>query len=121
MGVQLGQSGKYGVKPIFIGGQPSQSAAIFDSGHIYQIKNCLGPDNFSKFRTPLFFLRVLAALSLVFLSACSPSANETRDKAVELKGYRNAAEQGDASAQFQLGAEYADGGVLPQDDVESVK
>lgn len=38
-----------------------------------------------------------------------------------LYGYRNAAEQGDASAQFLLGAEYADGGVMPRDDAESVK
>ena len=86
MGVQLGQSGKYGVKPNFTGAQPSQSAAIFDGWHISQSNNCLAHDNFSQLRNPLFPLRVLAALSLVFQSACSPSADPGLSQAQQDKG-----------------------------------
>ena len=86
MGVQLGQSGKYGVKPNFTAAQPSQSAAIFDGGHISQGNNCLGPDNFSQFRKTPFPPGVLAALSLVFQSACSPSADPGLSQAQQDKG-----------------------------------
>ena len=86
MGVQLGQSGKYGVKPNFTGAQPSQSAAIFDGWHISQSNNCLAHDNFSQLRNTLFPLRVLAALSLVFLSARSPSTNQGLSQAQKNNG-----------------------------------
>ena len=38
-----------------------------------------------------------------------------------MKWYRLAAEQGNASAQYNLGVRYANGEGVPQDDAEAVK
>jgi hypothetical protein len=59
---------------------------------------------------------------LVLLGGCSPAETpETATTAdAELESLRQRAEQGDAGAQFGLGAEYWIGGSVPQDYVEAV-
>ena len=44
-----------------------------------------------------------------------------KDDAEAVKWYRQAAEQGDADAQFVLGVKYDSGQGVPKDDAESVK
>ncbi len=44
-----------------------------------------------------------------------------QDDAEAVRWYRLAAEQGHASAQYNLGVMYADGRGVPQDDVEAVR
>ena len=43
------------------------------------------------------------------------------DDSEAVKWYRKAAEQGNASAQFNLGIKYANGEGVPEDDSEAVK
>ena len=61
------------------------------------------------------------------LSAIQPGAHVRlcegvpQDDAEAVKWYRLAAEQGNASAQYNLGVGYANGEGVPQDDAEAVK
>jgi TPR repeat protein len=48
-------------------------------------------------------------------------AFKTRKEKLAVKGYRQAAEQGDPDAMTSLGSAYSDGEGVPKDDVEAMK
>jgi uncharacterized protein len=57
-------------------------------------------------------------LALVFISISLPCFGSTPE---EMKEWRQAAEQGDAQAQINLGLAYDFGNSVPEDDTEAVK
>ena len=83
-------------------------------------------------RTMLTTQLFAAAAMLLVTVGTLPAAAQTFDAALEayvrgdyataLAGFQNYAEQGDATAQFNLGVMYANGGEgVPEDDAEAVR
>ena len=77
-------------------------------------------------------LAVTCSFLACFLAGANPSGtqdeaaldiclNSEREPVVRVEACRTAAEQGNASAQFELGLMYANGVGVPQDDAEAVK
>ena len=64
---------------------------------------------------PLKIRWILTCAAAVFLLAVTPAS------AQDYEATRDAAEQGDADAQYNLGAMYVTGRGVPQDDAEALR
>ena len=62
---------------------------------------------------------MIATVLLLFVSGCA--STQKQDDTATVKEMREAAEQGDAVAQYNLGVMYANGQGVAEDDVEAVK
>jgi TPR repeat protein len=66
------------------------------------------------------FLNIAALAASAYGGASRPEEGDgVPDHAQTLVGYRKAAAQGDAWAQFNLGVDYSEGRNAPQDDVQA--